>query len=80
MLYLNDYNTDFTGGRFVFIDEKTNSTIEPRKGRVSVFTSGKENLHYVEKVKSGVRYAMTISFTCDKQYAIEDPNYSKYNE
>lgn len=78
LLYLGDYNIDFTGGRFVFIDEKFNRTVEPRKGRLSMFTSGAENLHYVEKVMSGIRYAMTISFTCDKQYAIDDPSSKKY--
>lgn len=78
LLYLNDYSIDFEGGRFIFIDEKVNRTIEPKKARLSMFTSGKENFHYVEKVTSGVRYAMTISFTCDKQYAIEDPNTNKY--
>lgn len=78
LLYLGDYDIDFKGGRFVFIDEKMNRTIEPRKARLSMFTSGKENLHHVEKVTSGVRYAVTISFTCDKQYAIEDPSLNKY--
>lgn len=74
LLYLGDYNIDFKGGRFVFVDEKFNRTVEPRVARLSMFTSGRENFHYVEKVTSGVRYAMTISFTCDKQYAIEDPD------
>ncbi|CAK1580916.1 unnamed protein product [Parnassius mnemosyne] len=78
LLYLSDYNIDFKGGRFVFVDDKYNRTIEPRKGRLSMFTSGAENLHYVEKVTSGVRYAMTISFTCDINYAIEDPSVNKY--
>lgn len=62
----------------MFIDEKLNITVEPKKGRISMFTSGKENLHHVEKVKSGTRYAMTISFTCDKSYGIEDPSVNKY--
>ncbi|CAG4935219.1 unnamed protein product [Colias eurytheme] len=79
LLYLSDYGIDFEGGRFVFIDEKHNTTIEPRKGRLSIFTSGHENLHYVEKVKSGKRYAMTIAFTCDENYAINDPSIEKYN-
>ncbi|XP_041980440.1 2-oxoglutarate and iron-dependent oxygenase domain-containing protein 3-like [Aricia agestis] len=79
LLYLSDYNLDFKGGRFVFMDEKQNSTIEPKKARLSVFTSGGENLHYVEKVTSGVRYAVTISFTCDKNFAVEDPSTEKYN-
>ncbi|KAF9411302.1 hypothetical protein HW555_009867 [Spodoptera exigua] len=74
LLYLGDYNIDFKGGRFVFVDEKFNRTVEPRKARLSMFTSGRENLHYVEKVTSGNRYAMTISFTCDQQYAIQDPS------
>lgn len=80
LLYLGDYDIDFKGGRFIFIDEKYNVTIEPRKGRLSMFTSGKENLHYVEKVTSGKRYAITISFTCDKQYSIEDPSINKFLE
>ncbi|XP_026749935.1 2-oxoglutarate and iron-dependent oxygenase domain-containing protein 3-like [Galleria mellonella] len=78
LLYLGDYNKDFKGGRFVFVDENVNKTVEPRKARLSMFTSGSENLHYVEKVTSGVRYAVTISFTCDKQHAIENPSTDKY--
>ncbi|KAJ9595057.1 hypothetical protein L9F63_013654 [Diploptera punctata] len=77
LLYLADYGRDFEGGRFVFIDkdDNTNRTVEPRKGRVSMFTSGSENVHYVERVTSGTRYAITVSFTCDEKYAIEDPTF-----
>ena len=39
-----------------------------------MFTSGSENLHYVERVTSGTRYALTVSFTCDQKYAIDDPS------
>ncbi|XP_037292383.1 2-oxoglutarate and iron-dependent oxygenase domain-containing protein 3 [Manduca sexta] len=78
LLYLNDFGVDFEGGRFVFIDNAVNRTIEPRKARVSMFTSGKENYHFVEKVTKGVRYAMTISFTCDIQYAIREPDLKKF--
>lgn len=74
LLYLSDYNKNFTGGRFVFVDKNRNSTIDPKTGRVSFFTSGSENLHHVQKVASGTRYAITVSFTCDKQYAISTPN------
>lgn len=77
MVYLNDYNKDFEGGRFIFIDaNNVNSTVEPRKGRVSMFTSGHENLHAVERVTSGTRYALTVSFTCDFNAAISDPTIS----
>lgn len=42
-------------------------------GRVSFFTSGSENLHRVEKVHWGTRYAVTIAFTCNPHHAIADP-------
>ncbi|XP_028263636.1 2-oxoglutarate and iron-dependent oxygenase domain-containing protein 3 [Parambassis ranga] len=73
LLYLSDYGSDFTGGRFVFMDQNGNRTVEPRAGRVSFFSSGSENLHRVEKVTSGTRYAITVSFTCDSEHAISDP-------
>lgn len=61
-MYLNEFHRDFEGGRFIFIDENkvenrtTYSSIEPKKGRVSVFTSGAENVHHIEKVTQGIRY------------------------
>ena len=73
LLYLSDCTKDFTGGRFVFLDKEVNTTVEPRLGRLSFFTSGSENEHFVEKVKGGTRFAITVSFTCDKQFAISDP-------
>lgn len=45
-------------------------------GRVSIFTSGSENLHLVERVKSGIRYALTVSFTCDEYAAISDSHFA----
>ncbi|XP_030757324.1 2-oxoglutarate and iron-dependent oxygenase domain-containing protein 3-like [Sitophilus oryzae] len=77
LLYLNDYETDFKGGRFMFVNDfnkpTKNITVEPRKGRVSMFTSGAENPHFVEKVSEGQRYAITISFTCNEKKKINDP-------
>jgi len=32
LLYLSDYGSDFTGGRFIFMDENGNRTVEPRAG------------------------------------------------
>ncbi|XP_046906661.1 LOW QUALITY PROTEIN: urotensin-2 receptor 2 [Hypomesus transpacificus] len=74
LLYLSDYGSDFTGGRFIFMDSNGNRTVEPRAGRVSFFSSGSENLHRVEKVSWGTRYAITVSFTCDPAHAIADPD------
>ncbi|XP_076024040.1 2-oxoglutarate and iron-dependent oxygenase domain-containing protein 3 [Genypterus blacodes] len=73
LLYLSDYGSHFTGGRFIFMDQSGNRTVEPREGRVSFFSSGSENLHRVEKVTWGTRYAITVSFTCDPAHAISDP-------
>jgi len=75
LLYLAEYKRDFTGGRFMFIDEgaKVNRSIEPVEGRVSAFTSGVENRHFVEPVTGGTRYALTMGFTCDPSKAIADP-------
>ncbi|VEN45674.1 unnamed protein product [Callosobruchus maculatus] len=77
LIYLNDYGMDFDGGRFVFMDnmEKSlkNITVEPRKGRVLMFSAGAENPHHVERVTSGQRYAMTVPFTCDSSKVINNP-------
>lgn len=75
LVYLSSKGEEFDGGDFVFIDDdgKVNRTVEPRIGRMSAFTSGSENLHHVSKVIRGVRYAVTIAFTCDPKQAIGDP-------
>ncbi|XP_023341086.1 2-oxoglutarate and iron-dependent oxygenase domain-containing protein 3-like isoform X1 [Eurytemora carolleeae] len=82
LLYLTNYKRDFTGGRFIFIDNhsKTNRTVEPKEGRVSVFTSGPENRHRVEEVSGGTRYALTMGFTCDKTKRIADPGLDQDNK
>ncbi|CAO1318851.1 unnamed protein product [Diamesa serratosioi] len=76
LVYLTNFSKDFTGGRFIFIDtdDKGNNktvVVEPKAGRVLGFTSGYENIHFVEKVTSGIRYALTVSFTCDRNLAID---------
>ncbi|XP_033736717.1 2-oxoglutarate and iron-dependent oxygenase domain-containing protein 3-like [Pecten maximus] len=73
LLYLSSYGKEFSGGRFIFVDKDVNRTVEPRLGRVSFFTSGSENVHFVEKLIEGERFAITISFTCDPTQAISDP-------
>ncbi|XP_064462859.1 2-oxoglutarate and iron-dependent oxygenase domain-containing protein 3-like [Ornithodoros turicata] len=73
LVYLSDYGQDFEGGRLIFVSDAGNATVEPKKGRIVSFTSGSENPHHVEKVMRGVRYALTVSFSCDPAKAIEDP-------
>lgn len=77
LLYLSDFDDDdhgqeadggsrdFTGGVFQFIDSDANRTVQPRRGRLIVFSAGAENLHQVQKVESGTRIVMSLWFTCD---------------
>jgi len=39
----------------------------PRKGRFITFTSGRENLHKVAKVKTGTRFTLSMWFTCNEE-------------
>lgn len=66
LLYLSDYGEDFTGGVFSFIDESTETIIEPARGRLLIFTAGSENLHAVRMVETGTRYALSLWFSCDQ--------------
>eukprot|EP01031_Cornospumella_fuschlensis_P036133 gene36133-43820_t len=39
--------------------------VEPKAGRVAMFSSGPENTHNLEKVTKGTRYVLSFWFTCD---------------
>ena len=45
--------------------------IEPKAGRVAIFSSGSENTHHVERVTSGDRYVLAFWFTCDEEKEFE---------
>ena len=53
-----------------FFDEEQ-LRIEPRAGRVVIFSSGHENPHKVERVLSGQRFVLAFWFTCDKRRAFQ---------
>ena len=40
--------------------------MDDEANRLAGRRSGRENVHHVHKVLSGLRYALTIAFTCDK--------------
>jgi predicted RNase H-like nuclease len=46
-------------------------TVEPRAGRVAIFTAGHENTHFVERVQSGQRFVLSFWFTCDARREFE---------
>ena len=75
LIYLSDQETDFRGGSFFYENNghEPGMKIQPRSGLLSIFTSGKENPHRVEKVIEGVRYALTIGFTCNPNNRIQLP-------
>lgn len=71
ILFLSDFKKDFTGGRFIFNDQnKTKSIVEPKIGRVIIYSTGAENTNYIEYIQSGTRYAMTIPLTCDRKHGL----------
>ena len=77
LLYLSEQDKDFTGGSFFYENngKEPGLNIHPRPGLLSIFTSGKENPHRVEKIREGVRYALTIGFTCDPNRRIKIPTH-----
>ena len=70
LLYLNTAHSNeldtFEGGSFEF-GGAVPASIHPRRGRLSLFTSGAENPHWVAPVWEGNRYALTTAFTCDPE-------------
>lgn len=68
LLYLNTKEEEgsvftFEGGNFEF-GGKVPLTVEPRRGRLLLFTSGDEHPHWVAPVTDGTRFALTTAFTC----------------
>lgn len=64
-----------TAGLLHFLDEELEvyeQTVEPKAGRVVIFTSGKENHHKVDRVLTGNRYVLAFWFTCspDRKFEI----------
>jgi hypothetical protein len=65
--YLND---DFTGGDIVFPKQKLRHS--PKSGQIVLFDSKLEkNMHGVEPVKSGIRYAMPIWITDNPDFELD---------
>lgn len=71
LLYLSDFSRDFEGGQFRFLDPDGNRTVLPKRGRLSLFTSGRENEHMLERVTGGERLTLSFWFTCDPELATD---------
>lgn len=71
LLYLSDYDSDFEGGEFEFLEgEVSTARIEPRRGRLLLFES--IDRHQVRRVTNGVRYALSFWFTLDSKFEFSD--------
>uniref|UniRef100_A0A8C5N8H1 Urotensin-2 receptor 2 n=1 Tax=Gouania willdenowi TaxID=441366 RepID=A0A8C5N8H1_GOUWI len=49
ILYLSDYGSDFTGGRFIYIDQNGNRTVEPRTGTHYFLVKKPFSINHVSK-------------------------------
>ena len=70
VLYLSTQHLDFEGGTFEFSDPpdapsgaRVKSQLSPRAGHAVIFSSGWENMHEVEPLESGTRFAVPSFFT-----------------
>lgn len=74
VLYLTTQGEDFTGGTFMYNDRpeahgqpsgspRVVTPLAPKKGSAVIFSSGWENMHEVEPLESGTRYAVPSFFT-----------------
>jgi len=75
IIYLTTFEKDFSGGKLVFTDsdekgKKSLLLVEPKAGRVLGYTSGWENLSYLDKVLIGEDIFLTMFFTCDKEVVV----------
>ena len=70
--YDDGSSPDFGGGRFAWLDEASDLVVEPRAGRLLVFTGGLENPHHAQKVSRGTRYVMGWWFTCHEALEYDD--------
>lgn len=66
-----NYTPDFDGGNEIWHDVYKNEIVYvpvvPLRGRVVFYTSGPEHVAKIEKVRSGTRKSIAVSFTCNKQ-------------
>ena len=54
---------DFDGGRLVFHDADADRVVLPQPGMLVAFESGAANLHAVQRVTAGTRFALTMWLT-----------------
>lgn len=75
IIFLSNYKRNFHGGRFIFVDvekkKKKNNIVDPKAGRVVVYSAGGENTHVLENILNGYLISLTLSFTCEHEETTE---------
>jgi len=71
VLWLGESGSDFEGGRLAFYNNSTTPWLEvdPRMGRAAFFSSGWENVHGIQRVTHGHRWAFTAAFMVQEETA-----------
>jgi predicted 2-oxoglutarate/Fe(II)-dependent dioxygenase YbiX len=76
-VFLNSHDYEFyDSGRPIASEQIANDAnvelvVEPRAGRVAIFSSDMENTHQVEQVTGGQRFVLSFWFTCDPRREFE---------
>ena len=74
--YLSSQGEDFEGGTFYWNDNKDGARVEtaiaPTKGMANIFSSGWENMHEVQPLISGTRFAVPTFFTTNPQEVVKE--------
>lgn len=65
-------NKNLTDGRLIFVDTEStkkakNSIVESKKGRIIGFSSGPENMYYLQRVKKGSLVFLKLLFIRDEK-------------
>jgi len=71
VLWLGASGGDFEGGRLAFYNNSTRPWLEvdPMVGRAAFFSSGWENVHAIQRVTRGHRWAFTAAFMVQEETA-----------
>lgn len=69
----NSFEGTFHGAWFAFNDEDCDRLVAPRAGRLLAFTSGFENLHQVQPIRNGNRFALSVWFRRLTPDELDDP-------
>lgn len=70
-IFLSTFKKEFTEGKLLFADmekgKRKNNIVESKLGRMVGFSSGKENVHLLQKVNEGTLVFLKLLFVSNKE-------------